>query len=84
MFQKMSYSNLEMVIVLKTMLDVRNLLKQYGIFIYTRDRIGDLELMQIEISELFDNKMILSADYHTALLIIRQEKLVELGRKSWK
>lgn len=84
MFQKMSYSNLEMVIVLKTMLDVRNLLKQYGIFIYTRDRIGDLELMQIEISELFDNKMILSADYHSALLIIRQAKLVELGRKSWK
>lgn len=67
-----------MVSVLKTMLDVRNLLKRYGIFIYTRDRIGDLELMKLEVNELFHNNMIPSADYHTAILIIRQAKIAEL------
>lgn len=64
-----------MVSKLKTMLDVRNLLKRYGIFIYTRDRLGDLELMETEVRELYQNNMLQLVDYQTALLVIRQAKL---------
>lgn len=64
-----------MVNTMKTMLDVRNLLKRYGIFIYTRDRMGDLELMELEVIELYNNNMIQLAEYQTARLIIRQAKL---------
>lgn len=65
--------------VLKTMLDVRNLLKRYGIFIYTRDRVGDLELMEMEVSELYHSNMIQQSEYQLAMIIIRKEKLTHLN-----
>ena len=37
-----------------TILDVHNLLKRFGILVYTGDRLGDLELMAEELQELFD------------------------------
>jgi len=59
---------------MQTMLDVRNLLKRFGIFIYTRDRLGDLELMELEIVELFRKKLIEHEEYVQCLLILRGEK----------
>lgn len=59
------------------MLDVRKLLKRFGIFIYTRDRKGDLDLMEMEISELYHNNMIQQIEYQTAILVIRQAKVHE-------
>ncbi|NAP01271.1 DUF910 family protein [Halomonas sp. MG34] len=32
---------------MKTIYDVQQLLKRYGSFVYTGDRLGDLELMEI-------------------------------------
>lgn len=56
------------------MYDVRNLLKRFGIFIYTGDRLGDLEIMSDELRELYDLKLIRISTYQTAQLIIRKEK----------
>jgi len=56
------------------MLDVLGILKQYGIYIYTKDRIGDLYLMEDEIKELYKSKFIETKDFQMALLILRQEE----------
>lgn len=59
---------------MKSMLDVLDILKQYGIYIYTKDRIGDLYLMEDEIKELYKSKFIETKDFQMALLILRQEE----------
>lgn len=59
---------------MKSMLDVLGILKQYGIYIYTKDRIGDLYLMEDEIKELYKSKFIDMKDFQMALLILRQEE----------
>ncbi|SEM68968.1 YqgQ family protein [Lihuaxuella thermophila] len=43
---------------MKTVADVRNLLKQFGCVIYTGDSLGDLDLMLDELKELRDMGMI--------------------------
>ncbi len=59
---------------MKTMIDIYGLLKQFGIYIYTGDRLGDLELIQDEVKELYKTRLIESKEYQTAMLIIRQEE----------
>ncbi|KQL57962.1 MULTISPECIES: YqgQ family protein [Bacillaceae] len=59
---------------METIVDIRDLLKQYGSFIYTRDRGMDLQLMQKEIKDLYQYGMISSQLYQSALLILKQEK----------
>lgn len=55
------------------MLDIYELLKTYGTYIYTRDPIGDLMLMEDEIRELYKANVVDIKDYQMALLLIRQE-----------
>lgn len=55
------------------MKDIYDLLKQYGTYIYTRDRIGDLILMEDEIRELFKARVIDVKDFQMAIHLIRQE-----------
>ncbi|MEK4700413.1 YqgQ family protein [Solibacillus sp. FSL R7-0668] len=59
---------------MQSMLDIIHLLKQYGIYIYTKDRIGDLHLMEDEVKELYRSKFIDTKDFQMALLILRQEE----------
>ncbi|MFC7684717.1 YqgQ family protein [Ureibacillus sp. GCM10028918] len=58
---------------MKSMKDIYDLLKQYGTFIYTRDRLGDVLLMEDEIRELYKAKVLEPKDFQTAMLILRQE-----------
>ncbi|NEU30743.1 YqgQ family protein [bacterium LRH843] len=58
---------------MKTMYDVRQLLKRYGTIIYTRDREFDLSLMEEEFRELHKWKMIEDNTFRQGLLIIRNE-----------
>ncbi|EON71692.1 YqgQ family protein [Lysinibacillus sphaericus] len=55
------------------MLDIYELLKTYGTYIYTRDPVGDLMLMEDEIRELYKANVLDIKDYQMALLLIRQE-----------
>ena len=59
---------------MESMLDIIAVLKQYGIYIYTQDRIGDLHLMEDEMKELYKAKFIETKDYQMAMLILRQEE----------
>jgi len=58
---------------MKSIYDVRQLLKKYGTIIYIGDRIADLELMEAEVKELYRSQLIATDDYQMALLLLRQE-----------
>lgn len=55
------------------MYDLRQLLKQFHIFIYTGNRVGDAELMELEIRSLYEMKLIDIKTLQQALLILRKE-----------
>jgi len=58
---------------MKSVYDVRQLLKKYGTIIYIGDRLADLELMEEEVRELYKSQLIATNDYQMALLLLRQE-----------
>ncbi|WP_085991903.1 YqgQ family protein [Oceanobacillus senegalensis] len=59
---------------MKTVYDVQQLLKRFHTFIYTGDRVGDLELMEMEVDDLYQFQFISNDDYKHAKLILRKEK----------
>ena len=59
---------------MKSVYDVMQLLKRFGIYVYTRDRLADLEMMEDEIRELFKMQMIESNDFQLAILLLKQEQ----------
>lgn len=69
--------------VLKEFWDVIRLMKRFGAYIYTGDRRADILLMQSELKDLYDDKLIMKEDYISALLLIRNElsKCVETPEK---
>lgn len=52
---------------------VLQLLKRFGIYVYTGDRKADIEMIQSEVKDLFDNGLLMQEDYLQALLILRKE-----------
>lgn len=58
---------------MESVYDVQQLLKKFGSFIYTGDRIGDLELMHDEMKELFEQGLIQTKDFQLATLILKKE-----------
>jgi uncharacterized protein YqgQ len=58
---------------MNTVYDVQQILKRFGTFIYTGNRLGDMELMQSEIIELYKFGFIDVNDYRLAILILRKE-----------
>ncbi|HLQ95805.1 MAG TPA: YqgQ family protein [Pseudogracilibacillus sp.] len=60
--------------MMENMYDVRKLLKQYGIFIYTGEPVSDIEMMKTEVQELYKFQMIDTKTYQNALLVINTEK----------
>ncbi|MDR0138368.1 YqgQ family protein [Metabacillus idriensis] len=59
---------------MKTTYDVQQLLKKYGTIIYIGDRSADLELMEMEVRQLFESNLIEVQDYQMAVLLLRQER----------
>lgn len=59
---------------MRTMYDVMQLLKRYGTYIYTTDRLSDLLLMEDEIRELYKTQVLEMQDFQMAILLLRQEK----------
>jgi len=59
---------------MKTLYDVQQLLKRFGIFIYTGNRLADLDLMEDEIRELYEYGLIEQSEFAQATLILRNEK----------
>ncbi|WP_062355867.1 YqgQ family protein [Bacillus kwashiorkori] len=58
---------------MKTIYDVQQLLKKYGIIIYVGNRIADLEMMEFELKELYQSQLVDRNDFQMALLLLRHE-----------
>lgn len=66
---------------MKTMYDLQQYLKRFGTFIYTGDRLADLDLMEQEIREIHQMNMMDVKDYQSALLLLRQEARLEREKR---
>lgn len=62
---------------MKTLYDVQQLLKKYGILVHVGKRIWDIELMAIELENINKSGLIDTQDYLTAKLILRHEHEIE-------
>lgn len=62
-----------MVRKMKTFYEIQQLLKRYGMIVYTGSRLGDLELMEDEVQELYDMGILEKEDYLVARMILRNE-----------
>lgn len=69
---------------MKTLFDVQQLLKHFGIYIYIGKRLYDIEMMKIELQRLFENGLIDKNDYLNAELILRREHHLELEKEGRK
>ncbi|MFZ7945394.1 MULTISPECIES: YqgQ family protein [Bacillaceae] len=58
---------------MKTIYEIQQFLKQFGTIIYVGDRVGNLELMESELKELYQAQLIETREFQTALLILRHE-----------
>ncbi|WP_163581158.1 YqgQ family protein [Gracilibacillus saliphilus] len=54
--------------------DLRKLLLKFGTIIYIGDRLADLELMEEEMNELYQVKVITKEQFLQAKIIITKEK----------
>lgn len=66
---------------MKTLYDVQQLLKNFGIFVYLGKRIYDIEMMKIELQRLYDSGLLDKRDYLNAELILRREHRLELEKE---
>ncbi|WP_212391270.1 YqgQ family protein [Sporosarcina beigongshangi] len=58
---------------MKDYFGVLQLLKRYGIYIYTGNRSDDIEMVLSEVKDLYDNGLLMQEDYLQAILILRNE-----------
>lgn len=58
---------------MKSILEIRQLLKNYGTYIYTGDKKADLELMEDEIRELYRSNVLDSSSFQAAMILLRHE-----------
>ncbi|MFA9413792.1 MULTISPECIES: YqgQ family protein [unclassified Streptococcus] len=69
---------------MKTLYDVQQLLKRFGLIIYMGKRLYDIEVMQIELKRLYDQELVAREEYLLAQLILRREHKIEIEREENK
>ncbi len=62
---------------MKTLYDVQQLLKSFGIYVYLGKRLYDIEMMKIELERIYDNGLLSKSDYLQSELILRREHRLE-------
>ena len=58
---------------MKTLYDVQQFLKNFGIIIYMGKRLYDIEMMKIELERIYDAGLMDKLDYLEAEAILRRE-----------
>lgn len=69
---------------MKTLFDVQQLLKRFGIIVYLGKRLYDIEVMKLELSRLYEAGLVTRDDYMVAELILRQEHRMEMEKENGK
>ena len=67
---------------MKTLYDVQQLLKQFGIVVYLGKRLYDIEMMKIELEALYQNALIDKENYLIAEMILRREHRIEMEKEN--
>ena len=58
---------------MKNLLSIIQLLKRFGIYVYTGNRKDDIDLMMSEVKDLYDSGLIQQDIYLKAILLLRFE-----------
>lgn len=66
---------------MESLYDVQQLLKQFGIYVYVGKRIYDIELMQIELKNLYEGRLIDRDTYLNGWCILKREHHIEESRE---
>ena len=67
---------------MKTIYDVQQLLKQFGVVVYLGKRLYDIEMMKIELEALYKNALIDKENYLIAEMILRREHQIEMEKEN--
>ena len=67
---------------MKTLYDVQQLLKQFGVVVYLGKRLYDIEMMKIELEALYKNALIDKDNYLIAEMILRREHQIEMEKEN--
>lgn len=66
---------------MKTLYDVQQLLKRFGIIVYMGKRLYDIELMRIELKRIYDAGLMDRLEFLEADTVLRREYKIELERE---
>jgi len=66
---------------MNSLYDVQQLLKRFGVIVYVGKRIYDIELMNIELKDLFEARLIDQNTYLKARNILIREHRIEESRE---
>lgn len=69
---------------MKSLYDVQQLFKQFGLYIYVGARIYDIELMMIELKNIYNSQLIDKDTYLSARMILQREHRIEESRGTEK
>lgn len=69
---------------MKTLYDVQQLLEKYGILVHVGKRIWDIELMGLELDNVYHAGVLEKHDYLVAKLILRREYEIEERKQNKK
>ena len=67
---------------MKTLYDVQQLLKQFGVVVYLGKRLYDIEMMKIELEALYKSALIDKENYLIAEMILRREHRIEMEKET--
>ena len=67
---------------MKTLYDVQQLLKQFGVVVYLGKRLYDIEMMKIELEALYKSALIDKENYLIAEMFLRREHQIEMEKEN--
>ena len=70
------------MLIMKTLFDVQQLLKRFGIYIYIGKRLYDIEVMKLEHEKLYENGLSDKTEYLEAELVLRHEHRLEMEKEN--